>query len=249
MPSLSPHICHDRDNSRLAPSENARKSQHRHTRADVSKCSAPQQNPSERASNASMLATCPMFVKSIFALYLLYLDSSLSSRHMAFICTRLPYVPRALPFTIRLLIPGPTRPRSRLSKVLLIHSFAFVLYAVCPPSRSSPCARPLVYKLYILRCSSLVCIPNKILPLSSLCSPLNPNSPTRARDARPCPKAKFPLSISYRSCDRHHSPLNTNATCPASTPISRELYQPHVTCSLVNLASLSTSVSNRENQS
>ena len=83
IPSNGMRSCHDRDNSRLALSENARKSQHRHTRADASKCSAPQQNPSERASNASMLATCPIFVKSIFALYLLYLDSSLSSRHIS----------------------------------------------------------------------------------------------------------------------------------------------------------------------
>ena len=73
--------CHDRDNLRLAPSENARKSQHRHTRADTSKCSAPQQNPSERVSNASTLATCPIFVKSTFAL-LLHLGSSLSLRHI-----------------------------------------------------------------------------------------------------------------------------------------------------------------------
>ena len=29
-----------------------------------------------------MLATCPIFVKSIFTLYLLYLDSSLSLRHI-----------------------------------------------------------------------------------------------------------------------------------------------------------------------
>ena len=40
----------------------------------------PQQNPSERASNASTLATCLIFVKSTLALYLLYLDRSLSSR-------------------------------------------------------------------------------------------------------------------------------------------------------------------------
>ena len=39
----------------------------------------PQQNPSERASNASTLVTCPIFVKSTLTLYLLYLDSSLSS--------------------------------------------------------------------------------------------------------------------------------------------------------------------------
>ena len=110
-------------------------------------------------------------------------------------CTRPPYVPHALPFTIRLLIPGPTHPRSQLSKVLLICSFAFVLYAVRPPSRSSPRARPLIYKLYILRCSSLVRILNKILPLSPLRSSLKANSPTHARDARPRPRPS-PL---YRS--------------------------------------------------
>ena len=57
-------------------------SQHRHTRADASKCSSPQQNPSEWASDASTLATSPIFVKSIFALHLLYLDSSLSLHHI-----------------------------------------------------------------------------------------------------------------------------------------------------------------------
>ena len=92
------------------------------------------------------------------------------------------------------------------------------------PSRSSPRACPLVYKLYILRCSSLVRISNKTLPFLPLCSPLNPNGPTRARDARPRPRAKPHLSISYRSRDRHHPPLNTNATRLASTPnLSRAL--------------------------
>ena len=69
--------CHNRDNSRLAPSENTRKPNNRHTRADASERSPPNRTP---ASNASTLATCPIFVKSTFALYLLYLDSSLSSR-------------------------------------------------------------------------------------------------------------------------------------------------------------------------
>ena len=50
--------------------------------ADASECSSPQQNPSEQASNASMLATFPIFANYIFALYLLYLDSSLSSCHI-----------------------------------------------------------------------------------------------------------------------------------------------------------------------
>ena len=122
-------------------------------------------------------------------------------------------------------------------------------YAVRPPSRSSPRTCPLVYKLYILRCSLLVCISNKTLPFSSLRSPLNPNGPTRARDARPRPKAKSPLSIGYRWRDRHHPPLNTNATRLTSTPISRELYPPHATCSPVNLASPSVSVSDQENRS
>ena len=36
------------------------------------------QHPSEWVSNVSMLATCSFFTKSVFALYLLYLDSSLS---------------------------------------------------------------------------------------------------------------------------------------------------------------------------
>ena len=75
-----PSACHDRDNSRLAPSENARKAntgRHERTRASTV---PPQQSPSERASNASTLTTCLTFVKSTLALYLLYLDSSLSSR-------------------------------------------------------------------------------------------------------------------------------------------------------------------------
>ena len=42
-----------------------------------------QQNPSERVSNASTLASRSTFTKSVFALYLLYLDSSLSSRHIS----------------------------------------------------------------------------------------------------------------------------------------------------------------------
>ena len=42
-----------------------------------------QQNPSEQVSNASTLTTCPLFAKSVFSLYLLYLDSSLSSHHIS----------------------------------------------------------------------------------------------------------------------------------------------------------------------
>ena len=75
----------------------------------------------------------------------------------------------------------------------------------CPPSRSSPHAHPLVYKLYIPRCSSPVHILNKILPFPPLRSPLKPHGPTHARDARPRPKAKSFLLISYRSRDHHHS--------------------------------------------
>ena len=78
--SLSSHFvlgrCHDRDNSQLAPSKNTRKA----NTGTHERVQPPQQNPSERASNASTLATCPIFVKSTLALYLLYLDSSLSSR-------------------------------------------------------------------------------------------------------------------------------------------------------------------------
>ena len=111
---------------------------------------------------------------------------------------------------------------------------------VRPPSRSSPRARPLVYKLYILHCSSLVRISTKTLPFLPLRLPLNPNGPTRARDARPRPKAKSHLSIGYRSRDRHHSPLtpmqlvpcrpqslasSTSHTSRARSPISR--LRPH----------------------
>ena len=52
------------------------------TQEHASRCKrvqSPHQNPSEQASNASTLATCSIFVKSTLALYLLYLDSSLSS--------------------------------------------------------------------------------------------------------------------------------------------------------------------------
>ena len=66
--------CHDRDNSRLAPSKNAR-----HTRASAAPLNRTP--ASERAMRARSLLV-PIFVKSIFALYLLYLDSSLSSRHI-----------------------------------------------------------------------------------------------------------------------------------------------------------------------
>ena len=63
--------CHDRDNSRLVPSKNARKANTgtcERTRASA----APQRNPSKRASNASTLTTCLIFVKSILVLLTIF---------------------------------------------------------------------------------------------------------------------------------------------------------------------------------
>ena len=87
-------------------------------------------------------------LKSIFSLYLLYLDNSLSSRHSWHLYVSVCLMSLvSLPFMFRLLIPGPTHPQSRLSKYLLICSFAFVLYAAHLPSWSSPHFRLLIYKL------------------------------------------------------------------------------------------------------
>ena len=72
--------CHDRDNSRLAPSENARKA-NTGTRERTRASAAPPPNrtpASERATRARSLLV--LFLLSPFSPYLLYLDSSLSSR-------------------------------------------------------------------------------------------------------------------------------------------------------------------------
>ena len=54
------------------------------TQAHVNRCEwvqPSQQSPSVWASNASALATCFLFTKSVLSLYLLYLGSSLFSHH------------------------------------------------------------------------------------------------------------------------------------------------------------------------
>ena len=105
----------------------------------------PQQNPSERASNASTLATC-LILLSPFSSYLLYLDSSLSSRLIGIHMYPSALRPSRLTFTIRLLIPGSTRPRSRLSKYLSAVSPLYCTRLARLPGHRLT-FRPLVYKL------------------------------------------------------------------------------------------------------
>ena len=197
-----------------------------------------------RARSLLVLFSLSPFSPCIYYIWIVLCPRVIS----AFICTRPPYIPRALPFMIRLLIPGPTRPRSRLSKVLLIRSFAFVLYAVRPPSRSSPRARPLVYKLYILHCSSLVHISNKILPLSPLRLSLKANGPTRARDARPRPRPS-PLYRSVIARAIAITPSDHQCDSCCHDPNHSRAYSPRTTCSPINLAPPPASVSDRENRS
>ena len=72
--------CHDRDNSRLAPSENAREANTGTRERTRASAAPPNRTPaSEQATQARSLLVL-FFVKSTLALYLLYLDRSLSSR-------------------------------------------------------------------------------------------------------------------------------------------------------------------------
>ena len=140
---MTKRCCHNSDNSRLAPSENARKA-NRYMQTDASKCSPLNRIlASKRATQARSLLVL-FSLKSVFSLYLLYLDSSLSSRHSwhLYVSVHLMSL-TSLPFTFRLLIPGPTCPQSRLSKYLLIHSFTFCHDCDIPPQPSHTYLCPL----------------------------------------------------------------------------------------------------------
>ena len=117
-----------------------------------------------------------------------------------------------------------------------------------PTYWSLPCVRLLIYKLYILRCSSLVHILNKILPSSPLCLSLKPHSPTRARDARPHPRPSH-FCRSVVTCAITITPLTTNTTCFALTPITHEQYLPLLMCSPITFVPLFASTSDQENRS
>ena len=79
-PEVGEMLCHDRDNSRLAPSENARKANTGRRERTRASTVPPNRAPaSERATRARSLLVL-FSLKSTLALYLLYLDSSLSLR-------------------------------------------------------------------------------------------------------------------------------------------------------------------------